>query len=80
VERSRAGAVDMVVNTPTGRSARADGYEIRSAAIAMDRPIITTVQELAAAVQGIEALGRGALDVCSIQDWTQTLKAEGGPA
>ena len=40
---------------------RADGYEIRAAAVAMDRPIITTVQELAAAVQGIEALGRGAL-------------------
>ncbi|MGH8938203.1 MAG: ATP-grasp domain-containing protein, partial [Actinomycetes bacterium] len=56
--RILAGQVDMVVNTPSGRHARADGYEIRAAAIAMDRPIITTVQELAAAVQGIEALGR----------------------
>jgi carbamoyl-phosphate synthase large subunit len=70
VERILAGEVDMVVNTPTGRHARADGYEIRAAAVAMDRPIITTVQQLAAAVQGIEALGRGTLDVRSIQDWT----------
>jgi carbamoyl-phosphate synthase large subunit len=61
----------MVVNTPSGRDARADGYEIRSAAVAMDRPIITTVQELAAAVQGIEALGEGALGVRSIQEWTR---------
>jgi carbamoyl-phosphate synthase large subunit len=74
VERILDGEVDMVVNTPSGRHARADGYEIRAAAIAMDRPIITTVQELAAAVQGIEALGRGALDVRSIQDWTAALR------
>ena len=39
-----------------------------SAAVAMDRPIITTVQELAAAVQGIEALGRGELGVRSLQE------------
>ena len=37
------------------RSARADGYAIRAATTAMDKPIITTVQQLAAAVQGIEA-------------------------
>ena len=60
------------------RGARADGYEIRAAAIAMDRPIITTVQQLAAAVQGIEALGRGELDVRSIQDWNAALRSEAG--
>ena len=76
VERILAGEVDMVVNTPSGRDARADGYEIRSAAVAMDRPIITTVQELAAAVQGIEALGQGALGVRSIQEWTRTTAVE----
>jgi carbamoyl-phosphate synthase large subunit len=70
VDRIMAGDIDMVVNTPTGRNARVDGYEIRSAAISMDRPIITTVQELAAAVHGIEALGQGALAVRSLQEWT----------
>ena len=78
VERILEGEVDMVVNTPSGPRARADGYEIRAAAIAMDRPIITTVQQLAAAVQGIEALGRGTLDVRSIQDWTAALREATG--
>jgi carbamoyl-phosphate synthase large subunit len=78
VERILEGEVDMVVNTPSGPRARADGYEIRAAAIAMDRPIITTVQQLAAAVQGIEAVGRGTLDVRSIQDWTAALREATG--
>jgi len=71
VERILAGEIDMVVNSPSGRRARADGYEIRSAAVAMDRPIVTTVQQLAAAVQGIEALGRGGLEVRPLQEWTE---------
>ena len=58
--------------------ARVDGYEIRSAAISMDRPIITTVQELAAAVQGIEALGQGALGVRSLQEWTAAAPSRTG--
>jgi hypothetical protein len=33
------------------------------------------VQQLAAAVQGIEALGRGELDVRSIQDWNAALRS-----
>ena len=60
----------MVVNSPSGpsASARADGYAIRAATTAMDKPIITTVQQLAAAVQAIEASSRGDLDVTSLQD------------
>jgi carbamoyl-phosphate synthase large subunit len=76
VDRILAGEVDMVVNTPTGRDARVDGYEIRSAAIAMDCPIITTVQELGAAVHGIEALGQGALGVRSVQEWTAAARGD----
>jgi len=68
VTRILAGEIDMVVNTPSGRSARVDGYEIRAAAVSMSRPILTTVQELAAAVQGIEALLRGDIGVRSLQE------------
>jgi carbamoyl-phosphate synthase large subunit len=68
VERILAGEIDMVVNTPTGQTARVDGYEIRAAAVSMNRPIITTVQELAAAVQGIEAMVRGDIGVRSLQE------------
>ncbi|GMA85104.1 hypothetical protein GCM10025868_03540 [Angustibacter aerolatus] len=45
VQRILDGEIDMVVNTPSGRAARADGYEIRAATTSMDKPIITTVQQ-----------------------------------
>ena len=56
VEATRAGSVNIVFNTPFGNSGpRIDGYEIRSAAVAMNIPCVTTVQGASAAVQGIEA-------------------------
>jgi carbamoyl-phosphate synthase large subunit len=67
VDLINAGEVDMVVNTPSGAGARADGYEIRAAITAMDRPIVTTTQQLAAAVQGIEAQADGPLGVAPLQ-------------
>jgi len=68
VDMIAAGEVDMVVNTPSGQGARADGYEIRAATTAADKPIVTTVQQLAAAVQGIEAVLGGPFDVTSLQN------------
>jgi carbamoyl-phosphate synthase large subunit len=68
VARILAGEVDMVVNTPTGPAARHDGYEIRAATTSMDRPIITTVQQLGAAVQGIESARSGEISVRSLQE------------
>ncbi|KQX66700.1 carbamoyl-phosphate synthase large subunit [Angustibacter sp. Root456] len=73
VQRILAGEVDMVVNTPSGRDARADGYEIRAATTSMDRPIITTVQQLAAAVQGIESARATTISVRSLQEHAQHL-------
>jgi carbamoyl-phosphate synthase large subunit len=69
VDAIRAGEVDMVINTPYGNSGpRIDGYEIRSAAVAMNIPCITTVQGASAAVQGIEAAIRGDIGVMSLQE------------
>ena len=67
------GEVAMVVNTPSGPNARADGYAIRAATTSMDKPIITTVQELAAAVQGIEAQMHGELRVKPLQEHARDL-------
>ncbi|GAB4085487.1 carbamoyl-phosphate synthase large subunit [Myceligenerans cantabricum] len=64
------GQVDLVVNSPSGQGARADGYEIRAATTAADRPIVTTVDQLAAAVQGIEAVRGGPFAVASLQEHT----------
>jgi carbamoyl-phosphate synthase large subunit len=73
VTRILDGEVDLVINTPSGTtpggSPRLDGYEIRTAAVAANVPCITTVQGLAAAVEGIEAMRHGQMDVRSLQDW-----------
>ncbi len=73
VGRILAGEVDLIVNTPhgttSGGSPRLDGYEIRTAAVMNNIPCITTVQGLGAAVQGIESLRAGSVDVRSLQDW-----------
>jgi carbamoyl-phosphate synthase large subunit len=82
------GSIDLVVNTPhgttAGGSARADGYEIRTAAVMSNIPCITTVQGLGAAVQGIEALLSGGVGVRSLQDWAAIVRpgarAGAGPA
>ena len=52
-----------------GGSVRTDGYEIRTAAVLANVPCITTVQGLGAAVQGIEAMRAGEIEVRSLQDW-----------
>ena len=68
VDIIRAGEVAMVINTPYGNSGpRVDGYEIRSAAVSVNIPCITTVQGASAAVQGIEAAISGDIRVRSIQ-------------
>jgi carbamoyl-phosphate synthase large subunit len=82
VQRILAGEVDLIVNTPhgttSGGSPRVDGYEIRTAAIMGNIPCITTVQGMAAAVQGIEALRSGEVSVRSLQDWARKLHTHRG--
>ncbi|WP_314173397.1 carbamoyl-phosphate synthase large subunit [Streptomyces winkii] len=72
------GHIDLIVNTPWGTGGRLDGYDIRTAAVARAVPCLTTVQALAAAVQGIEALARGEVGVRSLQDHADHLTAARG--
>ncbi|ROP66309.1 carbamoyl-phosphate synthase large subunit [Curtobacterium sp. ZW137] len=60
--------VDIVINTPSGASGRADGYEIRAATVAADKPLFTTIAQLGAAVAAIETIGT-AHSVRSLQDY-----------
>jgi carbamoyl-phosphate synthase large subunit len=62
------GAVDLVINTPTGTTARSDGYEIRSAAVARGIPCITTMSGGLAAARAIIAARRGEPEVVSLQE------------
>ncbi|MGI8749642.1 MAG: carbamoyl-phosphate synthase large subunit, partial [Thermoleophilaceae bacterium] len=68
VERIDAGGVDLVVNTPTGSGARADGYEIRRAAVARGVPCITTMSGASAAQRAIRARRGGDPQVASLQE------------
>ena len=71
------GTVQMVVNTPSGQDARADGYAIRAATTSADKPIITTIATLAAAVLGIEAQLTEEIRVKSLQDHARDLDLYG---
>lgn len=62
------GAIDIIVNTPSGSAARADGYEIRAAAVAADKALFTTIAVLGAAVSGMDAADHG-FDVKSLQEY-----------
>ncbi len=75
VQAIMAGEVSLIVNTPYGVGPRLDGYEIRTAAVNMGIPSITTVQGLAAAVQGIESLQRADAGVRSLQEHARDLAA-----
>jgi carbamoyl-phosphate synthase large subunit len=62
------GDVDLVINTPVGTGARAEGYEIRTAAVARRIPCITTMAGGMAAARAIAAARRGAPEVRSLQE------------
>ncbi|PVE69240.1 carbamoyl-phosphate synthase large subunit [Microbacterium testaceum] len=59
VDLINAGEIDMIVNTPSGGTARADGYEIRAAAVAADKALFTTMAVLGAAVSALGAMKDG---------------------
>lgn len=76
VDRINDGEIDLILNTPAGSSgARNDGYDIRAAAVAHGVPLMTTVQGVTAAVQGIEALRGNEISVMSLQELEHNPKA-----
>jgi carbamoyl-phosphate synthase large subunit len=74
------GAVDLVINTPTGTTARSDGYEIRSAAIARGIPCITTMSGGLAAARAIISARRGEPEVVSLQELHRSRPVTSAPS
>jgi carbamoyl-phosphate synthase large subunit len=70
-----SGRIKLVLNTPFGQGTRGDGYDIRQAAITNGVPCITTLSGILAAIQGVEALRRGDLQVHSLQEYQAALRA-----
>lgn len=67
VDLIRAGKIQMVLNTPLGPHAHTDGQSMRSAAIAMNVPLLTTLSAAMAAVSAIQALRNKELEYESLQ-------------
>jgi len=68
VDLIRERSCDLVINTPTGSGARADGQAIRTAAVRHGIPCVTTMTGASAAVRAIAAQKQGDPGVLSLQD------------
>jgi len=74
IDLIRAGSVDLIINTPSGRSARADGMEIRREAVAADKALVTTIAQVSAAVAAIESSNEP-ITVRSLQEYAADRKS-----
>jgi carbamoyl-phosphate synthase large subunit len=68
VDLIRERRCDLVINTPTGSGARADGQAIRTAAVRHGIPCVTTMTGASAAVRAIAAQKQGEPAVLSLQE------------
>ena len=72
----QSGEIDLIINTPLGKSAFSDGMEIRQAATVRGISLITTLSGAAAAVSGIQAMIKEQLNVQSIQEHYASLRED----
>jgi carbamoyl-phosphate synthase large subunit len=61
--------VDLIINTPTGKRGKTEGYIIRRSAVDYGVPYITTVSGAIAAVKGIEAIKKAEMTIKPIQEY-----------
>jgi len=73
VDAVKNGAVNLLVNTPSGRKSSQDSSRIRKAAIKYKVPYITTTAAAIAAAKGIAARRSGAPQVRSLQEYHQDM-------
>jgi carbamoyl-phosphate synthase large subunit len=69
VDRIKNREIDMVINTPTGTDAKLDSFPIRRTALTYSIPYFTTVAGAREAVNGIEAIMEGEMDVLPLQEY-----------
>jgi carbamoyl-phosphate synthase large subunit len=68
IDYMKNGAIDLVINTPSGKGARTDEGKIRAAAVAHKVTCITTIAAAQAAVAACRALAEQELTVGALQD------------
>jgi carbamoyl-phosphate synthase large subunit len=67
------GELQLIVNTPAGKTPRVDEVRIRSAAVTQKIPIMTTLAGANAALLGMKAFRETGLTVCPLQEYHQQL-------
>ena len=75
VELISSGKVDLVINSPRGRGARADGAHIRAAAAQQGVPCLTTAAAGLAAANGIRDTARHEVRVRTLQEYHRGIEA-----
>jgi len=61
--------LQLVINTPSGATPRADEIKIRTTAVYTGTPIMTTISSAEAAARGIAALKKSGYDVKTVQEY-----------
>jgi len=74
VDMIKSGKVDLILNTPLGKSSFFDERAIRRAAMQHGVPCITTLSGGAAVASGIAALQRNKVDVLALQEYHDAVK------
>jgi carbamoyl-phosphate synthase large subunit len=80
VDLIREKRCDLVINTPTGSGARADGQAIRTAAVRHGIPCVTTMTGASAAARAIAAQKEGEAEVLSLQEIHEASATTSAPA
>ena len=63
------GDIDLIINTPSGKTPRKDEIRIRSLAVANRIPILTTISAVQASVGAIRGIKTKGIDVRSLQEY-----------
>ena len=79
VDLVKSTELDLIINTPLGRSSRHDDGLIRRAAVQHGVTCITTISAAAAVIAGIRELRKGQVWVASLQELNQK-RTPGSPA
>ncbi|MEO1278856.1 MAG: ATP-grasp domain-containing protein, partial [Planctomycetota bacterium] len=74
VDMMTSGDIQLVINTPTNSGSETDEGLIRSTAVRLSIPMITTATAARAAVDAIAALRAGDWSVCALQDYEAAAK------
>ena len=73
VDLMKQRTLSLVINTPSGKRSRADGYAIRRTALELNIPCITNLHSAGAAVHAIAVLQGASMAVKSLQTHYETL-------